>query len=49
MLIMIAPVGALLLGVAFLLTGNGLQSTLLPVRAEIESFSTLSIGVMGSA
>jgi len=48
-LIMIAPVGALLLGVAFLLMGNGLQGTLLPVRAEIEAFSTLSIGVMGSA
>jgi MFS family permease len=49
MLSMIAPVGALLLSVAFLLMGNGLQSTLLPVRAEIETFSTLSIGVMGSA
>ena len=49
MLSMIAPVGALLLGVGFLLMGNGLQSTLLPVRAEIETFSTLSIGIMGSA
>lgn len=49
MLSIIAPVGALLLAVAFLLMGNGLQSTLLPVRAQIESFSTLSIGIMGSA
>jgi MFS family permease len=49
MLSTIAPVGALLLGVAFLLMGNGLQSTLLPIRGEIEAFSTLSIGVMGSA
>ncbi|HEU0071841.1 MAG TPA: MFS transporter [Alphaproteobacteria bacterium] len=49
MLSMIAPIGALLLAVALLLMGNGLQSTLLPIRAEIEAFSTLSIGVMGSA
>ena len=49
MLSMIAPIGALLLSVGFLLTGNSLQSTLLPVRAEIETFSMLSIGIMGSA
>ncbi|HEY4134973.1 MAG TPA: MFS transporter [Alphaproteobacteria bacterium] len=48
MLAMIAPVGALLLSVALLLMGNGLQGTLLPVRAEIEHFSTFGIGVMGS-
>lgn len=29
--------------------GNGLQGTLLPVRASIEDFSALDIGVMGSA
>ncbi|HMB60536.1 MAG TPA: MFS transporter, partial [Xanthomonadales bacterium] len=40
---------SLLLGVAILLTGQGLQSTLLPVRATMESFSTLSIGLMGGA
>ncbi|MGH8033851.1 MAG: MFS transporter [Lysobacterales bacterium] len=34
---------------AILLTGQGLQSTLLPVRANLESFSTLSIGLMGGA
>jgi MFS family permease len=45
----LAPVGALLLSVALLLTGNGLQGTLLPVRANLENFGALSIGVMGSA
>ena len=40
-------VGPLLLGVAILLTGQGLQGALLPVRANLESFSTLSIGLMG--
>lgn len=49
MLRMVAPVGALLLSVALLLMGNGLQGTLLPVRAEYEHFSTFSIGVMGSS
>ena len=33
---------------ALLLTGNGLLGTLLPVRAQLELFSTLDIGVMGS-
>ena len=45
----LTSVGALLLGVAILLTGQGLQSTLLPVRANIESFPTLAIGLMGGA
>ncbi len=45
----IAPVAALLLSVAILLTGNGLQGTLLPIRAELEQFSTLDIGILGSA
>ncbi|MFN4311339.1 MAG: MFS transporter [Ferrovibrio sp.] len=45
----LAPVGALLLSVALLLTGNGLQGTLLPVRANLESFGAMSIGVLGSA
>lgn len=49
MITTLAPVGALLLSVALLLTGNGLQGTLLPVRANLESFGALSIGVMGSA
>lgn len=45
-LITVAP---LLLGVAILLTGQGLQGALLPVRANLEDFSTLSIGLMGGA
>ena len=45
----IAPIAALLLSVALLLSGNGLQGTLLPIRAGMESFSTPDIGVMGSA
>ena len=45
----LAPVAALLIGVSILLTGQGLQGTLLPVRAGLESFSTVSIGVMGGA
>jgi MFS family permease len=44
----LAPVAALLIGVSILLTGQGLQGTLLPVRATLEAFSTISIGVMGA-
>lgn len=45
----LAPVAALLIGVSILLTGQGLQGTLLPVRASLEAFSTVSIGTMGAA
>jgi MFS family permease len=45
----LAPVAALLLGVSILLTGQGLQGTLLPLRAALEEFPTVSIGVMGAA
>ena len=44
-----APVAALLLAVALLLTGNGLLGTLIPVRAQIEDFSIFSIGLLGSS
>ncbi|MGF1629397.1 MAG: MFS transporter [Kiloniellaceae bacterium] len=44
-----APITALLLSVALLLMGNGLQGTLLPVRANIEAFSAIDIGILGSA
>jgi MFS family permease len=44
----ITSVAALLVGAAILLTGQGLQGTLLPVRASLESFSTISIGLMGT-
>ena len=49
MLRTLASVAPLLFGVAILLTGQGLQGTLLPVRANLEGFSTLSIGLMGGA
>lgn len=45
----IRPVQALLLSVALLLMGNGLQGTLLPIRAGIDSFTTFDIGVLGSS
>lgn len=45
----LVPVTALLLSVALLLMGNGLLGTLLPVRAELESFSTFNIGILGSS
>ncbi len=45
----LAPVAALLIGVSILLTGQGLQGTLIPMRASLEGFSTISIGAMGAA
>lgn len=45
----IVPVAALLLSVALLLMGNGLQGTLLPVRANLETFSVPEIGLIGTA
>ncbi len=45
----LAPVSALLIGVSILLAGQGLQGTLLPVRASLEGFSTLLIGFIGGA
>lgn len=45
----LAPVAALLISVSILLAGQGLQSTLLPVRASLEDFSTFAIGAMGAA
>ena len=40
---------ALLLAVAILFLGNGLQGVLLPVRATLEAFATTSIGLIASA
>ena len=45
----LASVAALLVSVAILVMGNGLQSILLPVRASQEDFGTFEIGLMGSA
>lgn len=44
----IASIAALLVGVAILLTGQGLQGTLLPVRATIEHFPTIAVGAFGA-
>ncbi len=44
----LAPVATLLFSASILLAGQGLQGTLLPVRANLESFSTFSIGIMGA-
>lgn len=49
MIRLLAPIGALLLSATILLSGNGLQTTLVPLRASLESFSALSIGLMGSS
>jgi MFS family permease len=43
------PIASLLLGVAFLLAGNGLQFTLLPLRGAAEAFSAPELGLIGSA
>ena len=49
MLQAVAAISALLLAAAILLTGNGLQSTLISVRANIEGFPTALIGMQMSA
>jgi len=49
MIAIVTPILALLLSVSLLLMGNGLQNTLLPVRASIESFSAIDIGILGSS
>jgi MFS family permease len=45
----IGPLTALLLAVAILFFGNGLQGVLLPVRATLEAFATTSIGLIAAA
>lgn len=45
----ILNIGAILLSTALFLFGNGLLGTLLPVRAQLEGFSDLEIGLMGSS
>jgi MFS family permease len=44
----LAPVAALLVGVAILLTGQGLQGMLLPFRANLEDFSVYGVGFIGA-
>lgn len=48
MLRTLAPVATLLIGIAILLIGQGLQGILIPVRANLESFSTLAVGFVGA-
>lgn len=40
--------GAILLSVALLIMGNGLQLMLLPIRGGIEGFSAFEVGLLGS-
>ena len=49
MLQVLASAWALLLGMYLLMIGNGLQGTLLGLRGQIESFTTLEISVVMSA
>lgn len=49
MLKALAPIAAVLIGTAFMLSGYGLQSTVLPLRGEAEGFGALSLGLLGSA
>ncbi len=49
MILALTPVAALLLSAAILLMGNGLQGTLLPVRAQLELYSPLDLGILGSS
>ena len=44
----IAPIATLLLSAAVLLMGNGLQGTLIPIRAQLEGYATFEIGLLGS-
>lgn len=46
---LLPTVAALLFSVAILVTGNGLQWTLIPVRASILAFSPIEIGLLGSS
>ena len=49
MLAAIASAWALLLGIALIMLGNGLQSTLLGVRATLEGFGTTTTGLVMTA
>ena len=49
MMVAIRSCWALLLGIALIMLGNGLQGTLLGLRATIEGFSTGAIGVVMTA
>lgn len=44
----LVPILALLLSTAFLLTGNGLHSLLLPLRGAADGFTTAQLGLIGT-
>ena len=43
------PIASLLLGIGFLLAGNGMLFTLLPLRGTAEHFSAFALGLIGSS
>ena len=45
----LVAVFALLCGTAFLQAGSGLQSLIMPLRGQIEGFSTTQLGLFGTA
>jgi len=45
----VRTVAIILLGAALVFTGNGLLQTMLPMRADLEHFSTAMIGLQGTA
>ncbi len=46
---LLRPVTALFISAAIVLCGNGLETVLLPLRADIQGFTRLEIGLIGSA
>lgn len=44
-----APLVSLLVGISFLLSGNALLGTVIPLRGLYEQFSAVTIGLMGSS
>jgi MFS family permease len=49
MVALLRPMTALFLSAAIVLCGNGLETVLLPIRAAIQNFTRLEIGLIGSA
>jgi MFS family permease len=43
------PISSVLLGVALLLAGSGVQFSLLPLRGGVVGFDTIALGIIGSA
>ena len=46
---LVSKLWPLFLAAALLLAGNGLQGTLIALRAQAEGFSTIEVGLMGTA